>query len=470
MNEPDVYYKIIDNIYSITTTLMTAYCYACLIKPFFLKESSYRIQKMRIWMICTIYVCIMLFLQYMPYYINTILAHAIGIFGVFFVMCLFDHTCISQKLFLSITFFGLRWQAWRIVGQFGMILFPFYTHFFADRDITFWFRLNILDSVLTALTGFFLMYGGVRFLLKVYGKRKEQMRMREFLILVIPSLSGICAYVMIFFYYNAHTDALEQAALSVKIGYEMLIVIYAIICYATNLVIIWLFRQWKTEQEEDKQREIFSRQMLDLKSHISEAERLYKDMRALRHDMGNHLMTLKQLYAQGESEEAESYAAALQEQMQAVSFGISSGNPVTDVILSDRKTEMEEKGITFTCDFHYPADSKINAFDISIILSNGLSNAIEAIERECRAAPHISLYSYRMKNMYVIEITNSYTGELITDEQSGLPLTTKSGEGHGFGLISIRHAAQKYLGDIEIKKEIYEKEECCLLRVMLQTV
>ncbi len=35
MNEPDVYYKIIDNIYSITTTLMTAYCYACLIKPFF---------------------------------------------------------------------------------------------------------------------------------------------------------------------------------------------------------------------------------------------------------------------------------------------------------------------------------------------------------------------------------------------------------------------------------------------------
>ena len=40
MNELDVYYEIIDNIYSLTTKLMTAYCYASLITPFFLKESS----------------------------------------------------------------------------------------------------------------------------------------------------------------------------------------------------------------------------------------------------------------------------------------------------------------------------------------------------------------------------------------------------------------------------------------------
>ena len=73
-----------------------------------------------------------------------------------------------------------------------------------------------------------------------------------------------------------------------------------------------------------------------------------------------------------------------------------------------------------------------------------------------------------MKNMYVVEIANSYTGELETDEQSGLPVTTKKGEGHGFGLTSIRHAARKYLGDIEIGRETYEQENRCVLRVMLQ--
>lgn len=469
MNNLDQYYEILNHIYSLTTMLLTSYCYAFLIRPFLSDKSSCRLQKSRIWLVSATYAGIMLFLQYMPYYINVMLAYGIGISGAFLVMCLLDPVYISQKLFLSISFFSLRWQVWRIVGQISLIPSLFYVRLFADKDEAFWFRLSIMDCVRDALTGFLLMFGSVWFLLKVYGKKQEHMKMRELLILVIPSLSGICAYAMILFYYGAYTNALEQASLSVKIGYEMLIAIYAVICYATNLTIVWLFRQWKTEQEEDRRREIFSRQMQDLKSHISEAERLYKDMRNLRHDMGNHLMTLKQLYAQGESEEAGAYAAALQEQMQTASCKIASGNPVTDVILSDRKKEMDEKGIAFTCDFHYPANSEINAFDISIILNNGLSNAIEAAERENFPDTHIFLSSYRRKNMYIIEIANSFTGELKTDEKSGLPVTTKEGEGHGFGLSSIRHAARKYLGDIEIGREIYHQEKCCVLRVMLQT-
>lgn len=73
-----------------------------------------------------------------------------------------------------------------------------------------------------------------------------------------------------------------------------------------------------------------------------------------------------------------------------------------------------------------------------------------------------------MKNMYMIEVANSYTGELLLDERSGLPRTTRTGEGHGFGLENIRHAAHKYFGGMEIGKEIYAGEECCVLRVMLQ--
>lgn len=468
MNELDPYYELAGDIYTFAVILMAAYCYACLIKPFLSDESSGRLQKSRAWLVAAAYACIMLCLHFMPYYINVMLAYGIGIFGAFFVMCLLDPVCIRQKFFLSVTFFSLRWQAWRIIGQAGLAWTPLYIRFFAGRDEMFWFRHFIVECLRDALFGLFLMYGGVQLLLKAYDNKQEDMTTRELLLLLIPSLSGICAYAMILFYYNAYTSVLGQAALSEKIGYEMLILVYTIICYATNLAIIWLFRQWKNEHEEDKRREIFSRQIQDLESHIMETERLYKDMRTLRHDMGNHLMTIKHLYAQGESEAAEAYAASLQEQMQTSPSGITSGNPVTDVILSDRKKEMEERGIAFTCDFHYPADSKINAFDVSIILNNGLANAIEAVEREGSSAPHISLCSYRMKNMYVVEIANSYTGELETDEQSGLPVTTKKGEGHGFGLTSIRHAARKYLGDIEIGRETYEQENRCVLRVMLQ--
>ena len=116
MNDLEQYYEIVDHIYSLTTILLTAYCYASLAKPFLLDTSSSRLQKSRTWLVAAAYACIMLFLHYMPYYINAILAYSIGILGTFFVMCLLNPVYIRQKLFLSITFFSLRWQAWRIVG------------------------------------------------------------------------------------------------------------------------------------------------------------------------------------------------------------------------------------------------------------------------------------------------------------------------------------------------------------------
>ena len=73
-----------------------------------------------------------------------------------------------------------------------------------------------------------------------------------------------------------------------------------------------------------------------------------------------------------------------------------------------------------------------------------------------------------MKNMYVIEVGNTFSGELKMDRQSGLPVTTKAEDGHGFGLASIRHAVQKYYGDIEIGTEENEGRRYCVLRVMLQ--
>ena len=142
---------------------------------------------------------------------------------------------------------------------------------------------------------------------------------------------------------------------------------------------------------------------------------------------------------------------------------------------------MEEKGIIFDCDFHYPQDRDVNAFDISIILNNALSNAIEAVEREksitaadsskeCDTSviSYISVSSYRAKNMYIIEISNDYDGELTTDPLSGMPSSSKSGDGHGFGLANIRRVAGKYLGDMEIGKEVCAGRQCCVLRVMLQ--
>ena len=147
---------------------------------------------------------------------------------------------------------------------------------------------------------------------------------------------------------------------------------------------------------------------------------------------------------------------------------VKSGNPVTDVILQEWKIEAEKRGICFRCDFHYPAGSNINAFDVSVILNNALQNAVEnTVEGE---TAYISVNSYRRNNVFMIEISNSFMGKLQWDAECGLPVTSKEkteshgyGQTHGYGLSNIRKVAGKYFGDLDIT----QKDREFLLSVML---
>lgn len=467
MNNLELWYRIISEIYYISTLLLTSYCLMIWIRPFFPTGA-------KIWLVGFVYLCTMAVLNYMPWYIPVTAAYLIGVIMAFFAMCLIDRVYISQKLFLAATFFCLRWQAWRFVGSLMNERYLLTLQLFSDKEDAFWFRLFVAEDILDAVTGFLLLYGGIRFLLFAYGGKREHMKAWEFLILIMPSVSNICTYGLTRFYNDAYLRASGRYLSDDYTAYDFWNMPYIVICYVTILATVYLFRQWKNEHEEDMRKEIFSKQIQNLESHITEVERLYKDIRNLRHDIGNHLMTLKQLYEKGEYDAAQQYTDKLNDEMTKTPLDINSGNPVTDIILSNRKKEMEEKSIDFTCDFHYPMAESIDSFDISIILNNALSNAIEAIERErnrirkAQDPTHIFLSSERRKNMYLIEVANSYKGNLDIDKANGLPQTSKDGEGHGFGLSSIRQAAHKYLGDLEITKECREGEEYCVLRVMLQ--
>ena len=137
-------------------------------------------------------------------------------------------------------------------------------------------------------------------------------------------------------------------------------------------------------------------------------------------------------------------------------------------MLAESKKEAESRRISFQCDFYYPEGGTVNAFDVSIILNNALNNAIEGAAA-CESAdrkPFVHISSFREKNAYIIEVTNSLKEPVLLEEESGLPVTTKEDNGkHGYGLNNIRRVAQKYFGDIAIE----QKDETFLLQVMMMT-
>ena len=129
-------------------------------------------------------------------------------------------------------------------------------------------------------------------------------------------------------------------------------------------------------------------QVSDMKKHIGEVEKLYQDIRSLRHDMGNHIQMLEHLVAENHMDDAAEYMEHLKKEWNKISPEIKTGSPVIDVILMEKLREAKEKQIRFISDFHYPKDTKLNAFDLSVILNNALDNRMENVSGE---NPYISL-------------------------------------------------------------------------------
>ena len=168
--------------------------------------------------------------------------------------------------------------------------------------------------------------------------------------------------------------------------------------------------------------------------------------------MRNHLAVLESLHARGENEAFESYLAEARERIGS-DKGVNSGDPVTDVILTEKQSEAERCGIAFECDFHYPDGFSAGALDMSIILNNALNNAIEAVEKCPEGERRIAITSLKKKNAFVITVTNTCTGDC-TAADGELPETTKPDRSeHGFGLVNIRNTAEKYGGGIDISCE-----------------
>ncbi len=288
----------------------------------------------------------------------------------------------------------------------------------------------------------------VGLIVRVYRNKGQKMQGREFLLMSLPSFTSAMGYAYVKYIWESPAG-LQHNELDSPAFYHGMVLVYCLSLYIPIVVVIMLFQSIKEKQLEETQKELLAGQMEDMKRHIREVEELYREIRSLKHDMGNHVMVMQKLSGQ----EQEQYARSLQEQYTAVAEGMQSGNPVTDAILMEWRREAVSKEIAFDCSFHYPADREVDAFDLSIILNNALANAVEAAKGgESAPAGYVRITSALRENVYIIEVENSFDHPIVRNRESDLPVSTKEDKVfHGFGLRNIRQVAQKYHGDMEVQ-------------------
>lgn len=234
---------------------------------------------------------------------------------------------------------------------------------------------------------------------------------------------------------------------------KLLIPLAAFLLLTAIIASAMLFGRLMRYNDEKLKRRLLEAQITGMEKEIAEIKDIYSDIRGLRHDMHNHIENIS-LYVKTRSGEQDKtltdYLGQMQKTVDRLDFSFNTGNPITDIIIRRRVQEAEKKSISFKFDFVFPNNLGIDAFDIGVILDNALENCIAACEKS-EGERDIYLGSYIKGSLMFIETENSFSGEIIINPETGLPVSGReSSEGHGLGLSNIKRCAEKYKGDIDI--------------------
>lgn len=145
-----------------------------------------------------------------------------------------------------------------------------------------------------------------------------------------------------------------------------------------------LFKGLYDFKEEEKRRLLLENRVGDVHRQMEDLRDIYRDMRGLRHDLRSYVAGLTAIarnHGLDKQEEVQNYLTGLEHTAGRLDFADHTGNPVTDIILHQTRNQAKRREINFTVDFHYPVTRDFDVYDISIILNNAMSNAIEAAEK-----------------------------------------------------------------------------------------
>ena len=408
-----------------------------------------------------VYITIMLVLYMIPPQIDNFSAYLIGVMAAFLAMYVEDRRNIYQKIFLAITFFSIRWLTVAMAARLDdLVTKALVFRNMSAEKVWLQYGLYVGTRVLDIVLCIAFIAVAIGLINKAYIYKKDEMSVKEMVMLIIPSLVGITGYGILQYYLMIYERDTGKNLIDTYGFYGALSFLHYLISIVAILVVIVMFQNWKEMQEEQRGQELVLNQISDMKKHIGEVEKLYRDIRSMRHDMGNHIQTLEHLVAHNNMDDATEYLEHLKNEWDEVSPEIKTGSPVIDVILMEKLREAKERQIRFLSDFHYPHNTKLNAFDLSVIMNNALNNCMENVSGD---DPYISISSFRKNSIFMITIKNSFGGQLNFGD-SDLPETTKSGRKHGMGLNNIRRVARMYMGDISLE----QGNEEVILSIMMQ--
>lgn len=305
-----------------------------------------------------------------------------------------------------------------------------------------------------------LLYFACKKIVSGYRFREESRPDREIFFYLLPAAAGIMVSVLVRLLLLDMEDGNPVLLYNQYPSLYLIIPLLALVLLWAILTGFRLYQDMIGLQKEQSEKIVLENQVAQLQNSMTEMEHFYRGIRSVKHDMRNQIAVLEQML--GKQEQVKSslvsqYFEDMQRTLTQLERTIHTGNAVSDAVVESKfqNAAARVENIRLHAeDFALTQQVKIRPYDIGIILNNGLDNAIEACEALRRKRPeaeaYITIRSFWKRNMFFIEIENSFDGAVRMDEAQEYPQTTKADKAlHGIGLRNIKNCAGKYDGDMD---------------------
>ncbi len=369
---------------------------------------------------------------------------SVGTYVAVAILFLYSNFCLNGQCVIQFFISVFIMTAVTLIASGTILLFSNILGSDACNMITTFGPIRIIAVLFTKIVLFYL----TRILLRLKeGAKLELSEILPLIIIPLISLLGITFIMDATYLYPAIQTIVLDAVL---------------IIFAVNLVEYYLFVHISKENKAKIGHALLRQQYDSLRDNMEAIHVIYQEIRAERHDMKNHLLSLVVLIQQHECLKSQHYIEQLLQQ-DKVSFQIlQTGNDVLDAVLGLKLATCRKESIKVQLNLQ-DALNFIEPTEISALFANIMDNAIDACRQS--AEKRIELTIVPQQSYVAVTIRNSIKYSVLSANPT-LTTTKPLKAEHGFGIRNIQRIVKKYNGLIDY----YESENYFCLDILLENM
>ncbi len=298
-------------------------------------------------------------------------------------------------------------------------------------------ELRVLTVLLTKVTYFFLG----RILIRVFSKRGELLTWQWAVTgasLFMSTLAGTLAIRL--------ARNLPEGSTADRI--ELLVIVCCIwaLCFMAYFLVGKMMKgnQVRLEYELLKQNQEYQMQNLEQMANS------YEEVRAIRHDMKNYLLTLQHMLEKGEYKKAKEECQLITGRVDGIHVFLETGSQIIDAIVNEKLSESKQKGIDTKCSIFTDLRA-VDTLAFCTVFGNLMDNAIEAQEPLPEPEKHIEVEAFNQYGYTRLCVTNA-TERGAAGENPDLKTTKPDALLHGIGHKSVERTMEEIDGAIRYQE------------------